>query len=206
MLNKRRKFSNYLTAGEEYIYNDSFISKIAHGEDFNEECLKSHNHYRAQHGCSPLHLSSQISSFSQEWACKIAAEDHFHHSHHPQYGENLFVAYLSNYSIPEIKGNEVVESWYSEHIFYPYDSHITREIISKAGHFTQTIWNKSRELGVGKAVSKNHRVYVVANYYPPGNILNRFVDNVPKKIHANSIYKQYTKRISSRSMYYHCAF
>nr|XP_042909563.1 Golgi-associated plant pathogenesis-related protein 1 isoform X2 [Parasteatoda tepidariorum] len=177
MLNKRRKFSNYLTAGEEYIYNDSFISKIAHGEDFNEECLKSHNHYRAQHGCSPLHLSSQISSFSQEWACKIAAEDHFHHSHHPQYGENLFVAYLSNYSIPEIKG-----------------------------HFTQTIWNKSRELGVGKAVSKNHRVYVVANYYPPGNILNRFVDNVPKKIHANSIYKQYTKRISSRSMYYHCAF
>ncbi len=55
-----------------------------------------------------------------------------------------------------------------------------------AGHFTQLVWRSSRELGVGRAVGADakgtgdQRVVVVCAYYPPGNVLNRFPDNVFK--------------------------
>ena len=49
---------------------------------------------------------------------------------------------------------------------------------SNTGHFTQVVWVDSVELGVGKATSKNGMQFVVARYYPPGNILGRFPDNV----------------------------
>ncbi|CAL1294823.1 unnamed protein product, partial [Larinioides sclopetarius] len=141
----------------------------------------------------------QICAVSQEWANRISAEDHFHHSNHQQYGENLFVIYMSNNSLPVLTAQQVVESWYSEHVFYPFDGYITRDIISKAGHFTQVIWSNSRELGIGKAVSKNNRLYIVANYYPAGNILRKFTENVPPKIHNHSYMPHYyNRRISSR--------
>ncbi|GFS97154.1 hypothetical protein TNCV_1921021 [Trichonephila clavipes] len=43
----------------------------------------------------------------------------------------FFVTYMSNTSKPTVTGQQVVESWYSEHVFYPVDGHITREIIAK---------------------------------------------------------------------------
>ncbi|GIY39364.1 golgi-associated plant pathogenesis-related protein 1 [Caerostris darwini] len=184
------------------VFNDAFIQQNTQvaSDDFAQECLRSHNHYRAQHGCLPLHLSHSVSAISQEWANKISAEDHFHHSNHPQYGENLFVTYMSNSSLPSVTGQQVVESWYSEQTYYPFHDHVTRDVISKAGHFTQLIWSSSRELGVGRAVSRNNRVYVVANYYPAGNILRKFPDNVPQKLHSNSLHvpQQYARRASSR--------
>ncbi|GBN18626.1 hypothetical protein AVEN_227921-1 [Araneus ventricosus] len=33
-------------------------------EDFAQECVRIHNHYRAQHGCPPLHLSYSVSRIS----------------------------------------------------------------------------------------------------------------------------------------------
>ncbi|GBN45725.1 Golgi-associated plant pathogenesis-related protein 1 [Araneus ventricosus] len=168
-------------------------------EDFAQECVRIHNHYRAQHGCPPLHLSYSICAVSQEWANRISTEDHFHHSNHTQYGENLFVIYMSNNSLPLLTAQQVVESWYSEHVFYPFDGHITRDIIPKAGHFTQVIWSGSRELGIGRAISKNNRLYIVANYYPAGNVLRKFAENVPPKIHNYShMPHYYSRRISSR--------
>jgi hypothetical protein len=49
------------------------------------------------------------------------------------------------------------------------------------GHFTQMVWDASKEIGVGKAHSKDGRVFVVCNYYPPGNVLGKFRDNVKPK-------------------------
>ncbi len=60
------------------------------------------------------------------------------------------------------------------------------EVSWLAGHFTQLVWRSSRELGVGRAVGADakgtgdQRVVVVCAYYPPGNVLNRFPDNVFK--------------------------
>lgn len=47
------------------------------------------------------------------------------------------------------------------------------------GHFTQVVWKGSREIGVGKARSKDGKILVVANYRPAGNVIGRFSENVP---------------------------
>lgn len=46
------------------------------------------------------------------------------------------------------------------------------------GHFTQVVWKDSKELGVGCTKAKNGKIYVVANYYPPGNYIGCYVENV----------------------------
>lgn len=46
------------------------------------------------------------------------------------------------------------------------------------GHFTQVVWKESQKLGVGVARSSSGRVYVVAQYTPPGNYLGQFQANV----------------------------
>lgn len=42
------------------------------------------------------------------------------------------------------------------------------------GHFTQMIWCGSRYFGVGKAFSKTGKMFVVAFYFPCGNIVHKF--------------------------------
>jgi ves G 5 allergen, putative len=46
------------------------------------------------------------------------------------------------------------------------------------GHFTQLVWKTSKKLGIGQAKGASGNVYVVANYYPPGNIIGEFGSNV----------------------------
>ena len=54
-------------------------------------------------------------------------------------------------------------------------------IHNKAGHFTQVIWKGSREIGIGRAFAdKGQTVYVVCNYFPAGNIIGHFKENVLK--------------------------
>ena len=49
----------------------------------------------------------------------------------------------------------------------------------ETGSFTQLVWAKSRQLGVGIAYTRNHRsAYIVALYYPPGNYNNDYQANV----------------------------
>lgn len=49
---------------------------------------------------------------------------------------------------------------------------------SKTGHFTQVVWIGSREFGVAKGVAKNGAQYVVARYFPAGNVIGHFPENV----------------------------
>jgi len=47
------------------------------------------------------------------------------------------------------------------------------------GHFTQLVWKGSKQLGVGIAFANGGKTaVVVANYYPPGNYLGQFPQNV----------------------------
>ena len=47
-----------------------------------------------------------------------------------------------------------------------------------AGHFTQVVWKGSKELGVGRAVTPDGKIIVVANYRPAGNMVGSFAANV----------------------------
>lgn len=44
------------------------------------------------------------------------------------------------------------------------------------------IWASSRYLGVGKASSKTGKIFVVAFYFPPGNLVDAYHTNVPPPI------------------------
>jgi len=73
-------------------------------------------------------------------------------------------------------GKVATQSWYDEMKFYNYGR---PGFSSQTGHFTQVIWKGSTKLGVGIGFSSDKRkVYVVANYSPPGNYQGQFPQNV----------------------------
>lgn len=49
-----------------------------------------------------------------------------------------------------------------------------------SGHFTAMVWKSSKKLGVGKAFASDGSSFVVARYFPAGNITNKghFENNV----------------------------
>lgn len=65
--------------------------------------------------------------------------------------------------------------WYDEIKDYDFNN---PGFSSGTGHFTQVVWVDSMELGVAKATAQNGMQFVVARYFPPGNILGRFPNNV----------------------------
>uniref|UniRef100_G3P2B0 GLI pathogenesis-related 2, like n=1 Tax=Gasterosteus aculeatus TaxID=69293 RepID=G3P2B0_GASAC len=50
----------------------------------------------------------------------------------------------------------------------------------QSGHFTAMVWKSSNKLGVGKATASDGSSFVVARYFPAGNITNQghFENNV----------------------------
>jgi hypothetical protein len=47
------------------------------------------------------------------------------------------------------------------------------------GHFTQLVWKNTERVGAGIAYNSDRtKVYVVAQYSPPGNYLGQFEENV----------------------------
>lgn len=73
-------------------------------------------------------------------------------------------------------GITATQAWYDEIKFYNFNQ---PKFSAETGHFTQVIWKNSQQLGVGLAYTNDQRsVYVVAQYTPPGNVLNVFQSNV----------------------------
>jgi len=138
-------------------------------DQFRAECLKAHNEYRRKHGVGPLKLDSTISNFAQNWANTIASRRQLEHSSDRKYGENIYWS-----SGKSITGKAPVDSWYDEIKQYSYKN---ASFSSGTGHFTQVVWKSSCDLGVGMACVGNE-VYVVASYYPVGNVYGEFSKNV----------------------------
>ena len=140
---------------------------------FREAALQQHNVYRAKHGSPPLVLHPQLNEVSQHHAEQLARTKQLIHSAQEHYGENLYAASASNSTPP--RPEEVVHAWYSEREHYDFNQPGFRP---ETSHFTQVVWKASQELGVGMAQASDGTWYVVANYRPPGNILNQFAANV----------------------------
>jgi len=145
------------------------------------ECLDSHNKCRAKHGVKPLRLNQKICEYSQKWAEKLASSELLEHSGSHQYGENLYYCWHSDPRIV-MKGNEPVESWYSEVKTHKYGG---KPRTNETGHFTQVVWKDTKELGVGVAKSKSGKVFVVTNYSPPGNFIGKYKENVPRRLQGS---------------------
>lgn len=83
------------------------------------------------------------------------------------YGENIYSVYCEH-----VTGDMPVEVWYAERKKY------TGTYSPESGHFSQIVWDGTVELGVGVAQSTAGQVFVVAYYFPPGNIQGEHAKNV----------------------------
>lgn len=142
--------------------------------DFQHECLQAHNEYRLRHGVPPLKLNKEMCKVSQDWANNLIKKSVLQHSNNRDYGENLFCIQSSNPNFT-INGTKAVENWYEEIKCHKFG--VEPNSLS-SGHFTQVVWKDSKELGVAFAKSGG-KIIVVANYYPAGNIIGHFAENVP---------------------------
>ena len=145
--------------------------------DFQKKALDKHNELRRKHGAPELRLNKDICRVARDWANRMAATGKFAHRPENKYGENI-----GWFSPPGRDPVETVVRWYNEINDYKFD----RPGFAKGtGHFTQVVWAASRELGVATATA-NGKVYVVANYDPPGNYVGRYPDNVKPPKFATS--------------------
>ncbi|XP_049887843.1 uncharacterized protein LOC126382127 isoform X2 [Pectinophora gossypiella] len=142
--------------------------------DFENEALEAHNEFRREHGVPPLVLSKEISKISQKWADELAKKDSMAYSLNQDYGESVYCGWSADPNT-KVRARDCVNKWYSEINEYSFGKE--PEVLS-CGHFTQIIWKGTKELGIGCAKSKSGKLYVVANYYPPGNFSGQFSKNV----------------------------
>ncbi|KAI8129994.1 Golgi-associated plant pathogenesis-related protein 1 [Lucilia cuprina] len=140
-------------------------------DNFAENILKSHNNYRAKHGCPMLQLSQELMDY-----CEMYTElliDNKPCPETPQYA--ISITYF-----PEVipSADEIVSNWYNEIVNYDFQNPKFNE---DSKHFTQIIWKNTKFMGV--AVRKSDENSIVAiRYEPSGNRENQYAENVPPAI------------------------
>lgn len=147
-------------------------------QQMREDCKKAHNVYRAKHKVAALKLNDELNKLAQKWAEHLASIRTLKHSDckwkDDIVGENIAYKWMSNGG--EFTGQEVTDNWYNEVEKYDYD--VGRS--QGTGHFTQVVWKGSLEFGMGMARASDGSFYVVCNYFPAGNIIGKFEENVLK--------------------------
>ena len=142
--------------------------------DFAQDALQAHNKYRTKHHAPPLKLNSELNRIAQQYANYLAQSDSFQHSNNEykgeSLGENLYMCYGQ-----KITGKAMTDAWYDEIKQYNFNS---STFTSGTGHFTQVVWKDSKEVGFAYAQSRSGNYYGVANYYPAGNFMGEFRQNV----------------------------
>ena len=143
----------------------------------NQDGINAHNEYRARHGVQPLTYNKKLADYAQRWAEHLASVDRMYHSNTNAvgYGENIAYGYGQ-----AVSGRTASKWWYDEINDYNFNSG-SRKFFSfgkQIGHFTQLVWKNTKEVGFGSARASNGGVYVVANYYPPGNVQGHYLSNV----------------------------
>ena len=83
-------------------------------------------------------------------------------------GENIYVG-KNQEGISEV----AVETWLDEGEIY-YEN---PENYKLAQHFTQLVWKSTKLIGCGMSCNTD-KCYIVCNYYPAGNVINEYDNNV----------------------------
>ncbi|MGK7923786.1 MAG: pathogenesis-related family 1 protein [Spirulina sp.] len=131
-----------------------------------EQMLNAHNEWRQKVGVPPLQWSPSLANYAREWANRLLRENRFAHRQNSPYGENLASA-----SGQRMSPARVVDMWGNEVRDYNYTNNSCNPG-KVCGHYTQVIWESTREVGCGMARNRDREVWV-CNYNPPGNIIGR---------------------------------
>ena len=184
--NNEKKNPDKLIKGNEYIAqknfnNDNNSNKKKENLYINESegifqngMLKYHNKYRNMHGANNLNLTDELSEKATNYAKKLLESNsnfELNNFYKNQIlGENIL------FSAKKKTEEEICNSWYDENNNYNY----TKNTFQKdTNHFTQIIWSSTTEVGFGH-YNIGEKYCYVALYYPQGNILGKFTENVLK--------------------------
>jgi pathogenesis-related protein 1 len=150
------------------------LSYAQTNEDLEKNILDVHNRERTAVGVEPLTWSNSIAAGAQTWAQNIATTGKFVHDpvhtgltcKGPCYGENI-AGFFNGVSEP----NGGQSLWVAEKSQY----HGGPSFYA-VGHYTQMVWQNSREIGCGTAPpGAGGLAYsiLVCRYSPPGNYPNQ---------------------------------
>eukprot|EP00939_MAST-03C_sp_MAST-3C-sp1_P003777 g3777.t1 len=148
---------------------------------FEREFHEYQNQLRAVHGVPPLTYDSNVARTAQEWANHLRNIGTLTHGNMKNHGQNLAV------SISDVSGEKVCQIWYDEGEAYDYNEPGWNKDCT---NFTQMIWKSTKKIGVGVAKRPDGMVYIVAHYYPAGNV-GSFRNNVrpPSKMGSPLVQK-----------------
>ncbi|EEU39077.1 uncharacterized protein NECHADRAFT_70256 [Fusarium vanettenii 77-13-4] len=142
----------------EWKNDKTFVSAVLNSTDF----------YRAEHNASSLEWNRTLEDFATDYL-DDNDDCEFEHSGGP-YGENLAIGY----------GNTTasIEAWGDEREDYDFD----KPKFSKAtGHFSQLVWKDTTDVGCGRKLCGDRGWFLVCEYWPRGNVIGQFTDQVNKK-------------------------
>ena len=135
--------------------------------------LKLHNKLREKHQSPELVENEELNDLASIYAESLVND---------KKRNNQFIIYKG-----EFVGENIIisESKKPEDTFKKildeikeYDFNINK-FTKKAGHFTQLIWKATTDIGCGFCADKvNSKYYTVLLYYPAGNILGKFCENI----------------------------
>ena len=149
-----------------------------------EELLKQPNKIRKKFNSQNLSLNDELKILAQQFADNFDIFKDTNLFNFNYKGQPLGINYK------EFKGdiekiNNICEEWINEKDYYneiknkgENKSKDYKKYFSKTKHFTQIIWKKTREVGFGYSQLNNDENIFVAFYFPAGNILGEFNENI----------------------------
>ncbi|KAI0433866.1 PR-1-like protein [Xylaria sp. FL1042] len=141
---------------------------------FTSAILNSTNVYRADYNASAVIWNDTLASFASDYlgSDAVGSDCTFAHSGGP-YGENLALGF----------GNATasVEAWGEEGREYHYGKPGFSEA---TGHFTQLVWKNTSDVGCGRRLCDGKGWYLVCEYWPRGNVIGAFEDQVDKPVNS----------------------
>lgn len=146
-------------------------------EEYKMRVLLKHNELRNKHNSPELQINEELNSMAQEYAKKLFESNNnkkkyfsFNTYKDSFLGENILIAKKKT---PE----DICRQWYEENKNYNYSSN---KLQNNTAHFTQMIWKNTKEIGIGFHFDDDKNNCLVVYYYPAGNILGEFSNNIQK--------------------------
>ncbi|KAI1384231.1 PR-1-like protein [Hypoxylon trugodes] len=164
-----------------FVDHDTFTSAI----------LNSTNTYRSSYNASSLRWNSTLEAFASTYVSthstkrSLSLSESFLSIFKKRDGEKCHMAhsggpYGENLALGCSDAGSCVDMWASEVSGYNYDDPGFGE---STGHFTQLVWRDTTDVGCGaKLCPGNGGWYLACEYWPRGNIIGAFADEVGEPV------------------------
>ncbi|KXX76232.1 Protein PRY2 [Madurella mycetomatis] len=201
------KYAAFLAACSAALVVASPIAQLASVEDevaveptdYPTTALFHHNIHRTNHSVDPLAWNDTLAGFAQTLVdtCEYQLNTSIGGG---GYGQNVAMKVSSGSLEPAdlAVARAITNMWYNPGVQrFPTDAYGTNppmENFNDWGSFTQVIWRATRDVGCATAFCPSGSLaegmpgwLTVCNYYPPGNVIGRFANNVNAPLGQDSV-------------------